>query len=125
MGNRPKARPNTIARIRAIKETLSGKYNGYICDTCDRGFLTLDIDEGTTPAFSACYATLGCRGTARSMGYPEGEPPADLGEPIFYWYKPSKEEYRKLSFEMKEHVRRGGLVRKATEAAPHWVKMAA
>lgn len=125
MGNAKRLRKSPQTRIRAIQKTLSGKYNGYICTTCDGGFLTLDVDEGTTPAFLACYATLGCRGTARSMGYPDGEPPAELGEPIFYWYKPSQEEYRKLSFEMQEHVRRGGLVRKATEYAPPWVKMAA
>lgn len=129
MGNRRKARPNMgpklADRIRAIEKTLTGKYNGYICESCGKGFLTMDIDEGTTPPFTPCYATYGCRGVARSMGYPDNEPPAELGDPILYWYKPSVAEFRKLSVEMQEHVLRGGLVRRATEAAPQWVKMAA
>lgn len=112
-------------RILKIQGTLAGRYNGYICEECDKGFLTLDVDRGTTPAFSRCFATEGCKGTALSMGYPDGPPPLALGEPIFYWYKPTKEEFNRLSLEMQDYVRRGGLVSKATEAAPAWVKRAA
>lgn len=129
MGNRKKLRKSSQARVSSvekltdrileIRNTLAGRYNGYICATCDGGFITLDVDHGTTPAETQCLATEGCGGKAISLGYPEGEPP---GEPIIYWYKPSKEEFDQLSFEMQEHVSQGGLVRKATEAAPEWVK---
>lgn len=112
-------------RILEIQGTLSGRYNGYLCEKCDKGFLTLDIDRGITPPFTPCFATKGCQGFAHSMGYPDGPPPARFGDPIIYWYKPSEEEYNTLSVEMQEYVRRGGLVRKATEAAPPWVKMSA
>jgi hypothetical protein len=101
---------------------FSGRYNGYICDKCDKGFLTLDIDEGVTPMFSPCFATEGCNGRAHSMGYPEGEPPAYLGEPIIHWYKPKQEEMVQFPFEIRHHIERGGLVRKATSATPEWVK---
>lgn len=134
MGNARKLRKSPQGRISAaqkltdrileIQGTLSGRYNGYICETCRNGFLTLDVDRGITPMLLKCFATEGCSGVARSMGYPDGPPPEELGEPIIYWYKPSKEEFNKLSLEMQEYVRGGGLVRKATEAAPEWVKTA-
>lgn len=98
------------------------RYNGYICERCGKGYLTLDIDNGVTPMFMPCLATQGCEGRAHSMMYPEGEPPAELGEPIIHWYKPTGEEFKKLSPAVQQHVSRGGLARKATEAAPDWVK---
>lgn len=112
-------------RIISIQETLSGRYNAYVCETCGGAFLTMDVDRGVTASMSRCFATEGCRGVAHSAGYPEGEPPAELGDPIFYWHKPSEKEFSQLSYEMQEHVREGGLVRRVTEAAPEWVKMAA
>lgn len=109
-------------RILEIQGTLSGRYNGWLCNECNGGFISLDVDRGTTPMHIPCFATEGCRGVAVSMGYPDGPPPA---EPILYWYKPSKEEFNRLSVEMQDHVRNGGLVRMATEAAPEWVKKVA
>jgi hypothetical protein len=135
MGNRPRLqrkapartpgyRAERLNRVQAIQQTLSGRYNAYLCDKCDKGYLTIDINEGTTPMFAPCYATYGCNGIAHSAGYPEGDPPKHLGEAIIQWYKPTVEEFRKLSHEMQEHVRKGGLVRKATQAAPRWVQLA-
>lgn len=109
-------------RIERIKNTFVGRYNGYICNECKLGYLTLDIDPGTTPMFGPCFATPGCKGRAHSMGYPTGEPPISLGEPIIYWIKPSGKAFDKLSPEMKVHVMQGGLIRKATESAADWVK---
>lgn len=126
MSNRKKTknRQGLRATTSAIDEiaNFSGRFNGYICDTCDKGFLTLDIDRGVTPMFSPCFATEGCAGRAHSMMYPPGEPPAELGEPIIYWYKPNDEEFKKLPPSVQDHVRRGGLARKATTSAPDWVK---
>jgi hypothetical protein len=109
-------------KIRRIQETFAGHYNGYICAKCHKGFLTLDVDMGVTPMFSQCFATEGCSGQARSMGYPDGEPPEALGDPIIHWVRPSEEEFKHLPPQLKEHVAQGGLIRKATEAAPDWVK---
>lgn len=106
-----------------LQEGLASlKYNGYLCETCGKGFLTLDLHEGVAPMFSPCFATEGCEGKAVSMGYPNGEPPAELGEPIIYWYKPTPEEFRTLGTDLQYHVKRGGLLRKASEHAPDWVK---
>jgi hypothetical protein len=102
--------------------SFAGRFNGYICDTCGKGWLVLDIDEGVTPMFEPCFATEGCRGQAHSMMYPNGEPPAHLGEPIIHWVKPTEKEAAKLSPELRDHVRRGGLVRRFTNNAPAWVR---
>lgn len=116
---------STIRRLHEIQGTFAGKYNGYICDTCDKGFLTLDIDYGTTPPYTPCFATEDCRGKAHSMGYPDGEPPAELGEPIILWYKPDEEERATLAPWMEAYVENGGLLRKASKDAPDWVKAGA
>lgn len=115
----------TTKRLHDIQSTFSGRYNGYICERCDKGYLTLDIDHGTTPGITTCYATEGCDGQAISLGYPEGEPPLELGEPIIHWYKPNATELEKMQQSepwMANYVEGGGLLRKATEHAPDWVK---
>lgn len=102
---------------------FAGKYNGYVCNKCDKAYLTLDIDNGVTPMFMPCLATEGCDGRAHSMGYPEGDPPASMGEPIIHWVRPKDmREFLSLPPAVKQHVRQGGLIRRATAAAPDWVK---
>lgn len=129
MGNGKKAKQAPTAagkrladKLIKIQDTLHGRFNAYLCDTCGKGYLTLDVDRGTTPMFAPCFATQGCKGPAMSAGYPEGPPPLELGDPIIYWHNPGQAEFDKLSLEMQDHVRNGGLVRKATDAAPDWVK---
>jgi len=126
MSNRKRAKgtkftTSDVREMLAVPHT-SLKYNGYICDKCDQGYLTLDLHEGVTPMFSPCFATEGCTGQAHSLGYPNGEPPLEFGEPIIHWYRPTEEEFKKLSPGEREHVLRGGLARKASEHAPDWVK---
>jgi hypothetical protein len=130
MGNRRKLRSSTnrrngsnlTRRMDEIQNTFAGQYNAYICQKCDKGFLTLDVDPGVTPFMIQCLATEGCNGMAHSQMYPEGDPPADLGEPIIYWVKPTDTEFAKLPPLLVEHVEKGGLLMKATDAAPDWVK---
>lgn len=101
---------------------FAGRYNGYICEKCNKGYLTLDVDNGVTPMFMPCFATQGCDGRAHSLGYPNGEPPAFLGEPVIHWVRPSKQEFMNLPASLRDHVRQGGLIRKATANTPEWVK---
>lgn len=126
MSNRKKIKAADFSPLQAdLVPTFggfAGRYNGYICEKCDKGWLTLDIDQGVTPMFSPCFATEGCDGQAHSMGYPQGDPPAQLGAPIIHWYKPTEGEFKQLTPELQDHVRRGGLIRKATKDAPEWVK---
>lgn len=134
MGNRKRLKGNVrinvnatpfLEKARQIKSTLSGRYNAYVCDTCGKAYLTLDIDHGTTPAFGPCFATEGCNGRAHSMWYPSGDPPANMGEPIIHWVKPTAEEFTQLcktNVRLAQQVNQGGLIRKATEATPTWVR---
>lgn len=95
------------------------RYNGYRCEACRGRWLTVDLNEGVTPMFSPCFATEGCRGRAVSLGYPPGPPPGDMPL-LIEWYAPANT--RGLSYEAKDHVNKGGLIRRATEQAPDWVK---
>lgn len=101
---------------------VSLKYNAYVCITCGMGYLTVDLHEGVTPMIGPCFATEGCGGRAQSMMYPDGDPPADFGPAIIYWYRPTSEEFAKLPPVVQEHVQKGGLARKASDDAPDWVK---
>lgn len=116
MSNRKKAKVKglrpTHTLVDEIEFPLSGRPNGYICSKCDKGYLTLDVDLGKSPMFAPCFATEGCKGQAVSMGYPEGEPPAYLGDPIIHWHLP-------------EGATDDRLAPKATAAAPDWVKVKA
>ena len=98
------------------------KYNGYECDECRGVWITVDLNEGVTPMLSQCFATEGCRGRGRSLGYPEGgkKPPEKFGPVIIEWYRPTRLE--SYSYEMQEYLRKGGLARRAAPAAPDWVK---
>jgi hypothetical protein len=109
-------------RISRIQNSFAGRYNAYICGKCGKAYLTLDVDHGVTPMFGPCFATEGCGGQAHSLGYPEGDPPSYLGDAIIHWVKPTAGEYEKLSPSQKSHVKQGGLIRKATEATPDWVR---
>lgn len=125
MSNTKKAK-KPLLRLREVAEVYqmleNVKFNGYICGKCDKGYLSVDLDEGGTPAFTQCYATEGCDGIAASMGYPEGEPPKTLGQPTIEWYKPDPRDYNTLSAEEIIHAERGGLIRRAGKYAPDWVK---
>lgn len=55
-----------------------GRKNLYVCDTCRGVIATIDVDEGTTPAFLACRADGTeefdredkCKGMMQSQWYP-------------------------------------------------------
>lgn len=128
MSNRRRARPHAERPAqgrsgaakppRDITKPALNRYNGYKCAACGGAWLTVDLDEGVTPMFSPCFATEGCRGTANSMGYPSGPPP---NLPLLIeWYKPIRTG--PVSYEMSQHLRSGGLMRRAAKGAPAWVQ---
>lgn len=85
-----------------------GKKNVYVCQSCKKSIVTIDIDEGVTPFMIDCEATKDCKGTMYSSFY--GDDCQSL-VPEFEWYKPTcfdqyPEEYREA---MMEHVNDGGL----------------
>jgi hypothetical protein len=91
---------------------FKGKRNLYACNTCRQYIVTIDVDEGVTPAFLSCKAMKGCPGTMGSAWY---RMPAWAHEGVdFEWYRPTGKAYAKLSKAMRKHVDDGGLdLRKA------------
>jgi hypothetical protein len=111
----------TAAARREVFQTVE-KYNGYECEICGSTYVTVDLHEGVTPSSAPCLSTRGCQGRAYSLGYPKGAPPARLGKPLIEWYRPTPEQFKTLQPAVQQHVRRGGLVRRAGKDAPDWVK---
>lgn len=92
---------------------------------CNAGHLTvtIDRDEGTTPFAIACpkcpkKPTLGVDSDdyfAKSAFYQCGQ----HLQAEYEWYKPGKEEIKKLGKWEKEHVKKGGLImRKINRPGP-------
>lgn len=97
-----------IAHLPLTRENV-GRENVYVCDECGGRITTIDRDPGVTPMFLACRATKGCKGPMVSSGYPEGPRPAHIAPPSWEWFRPTREQFARLSPEMKDHVLRGGL----------------
>jgi hypothetical protein len=98
------------------------RYNGWVCEKCRDGVASIDLHEGTTPGQIRCFATEGCDGVMNSLGYPEGEPPAEFPL-VLQWYRP--ESLGETPVVMREYVKKGGLLRRAMKDAPDWVKVIA
>ena len=90
--------------------------NAYYCKGCKRVTITVDIDEGVTPAFIECVHCK--KETASSFMYQiPGCLRFDFDNGIMKplkadleWYKPTGKDYNKLSKFAKEHVDQGGLI---------------
>lgn len=102
----------TIAEM-APEPADPDRVNIYACETCGGYTMTIDLHRGTTPFTIYCRASgkVGdCPGLATSWGYPPDRPiPAHLPAPAWEWYRPTGEEYERLTPEMQEHVNKGGL----------------
>lgn len=88
--------------------SFKGMKNVYMCDTCGHGFISQDIDDGTTPFMTKCL-TPGCKGNATSFFY---KAPQDWlrGRAVVEWYRPTQEETEKLPPHARAHVEKGGLI---------------
>lgn len=133
MSNRKKKKMGKAyakALQRAITNRETGKtpvyeeklrYHAYQCSPsggCGRVYLTVDLDEGVTPAFMSCLMTQDCEGLAVSLGYANTPPP--LSMPLLVeWYKPADDVV--LPLHLEDHVLNGGLLRRPTADAPEWV----
>ena len=104
------------------KEERKEKRNAYFCQKCRRAYITVDIDEGTTPMIIHCDA---CGSYAISMMYSlsvvfkldlsEGRYPPNEMKPDFEFYKPGQAEYAGLLPSQQEHVDNGGLLMRKRE----------
>jgi len=98
------------------------KRNAYFCQKCRRVYITVDIDEGTTPMIIHCDA---CGSYAISMMYSlsvvfkldlsEGRYPPNEITPDFEFYKPCQAEYAGLLPSQQGHVDNGGLLMRKRE----------
>jgi hypothetical protein len=79
--------------------------NKYTCVACGGFIVTIDREAGTTPFMVRCRATKKCTAMMESSFYQ-----VDQGlTPAYEWRKPMRDEYRRMSLAMKEHIDRGGL----------------
>lgn len=103
------------------EETFPPKYKRWFCPTCQKRFLTVELALGKTPQMMTCLRTLNCHGIA----IPNGEGVA-FGIPlVMEFVKPDAEAMEKAKNVMPAlygYFRAGGLMRKAVDTAPDWVK---
>lgn len=105
-----------------IDETFKPRYNGYRCMICGRTYLTVDLGDGVTPMFMTCLMDEECGGKAVSLGYPSMK--ALFGAPLLVeWVVPSAKDTEKITHQgLLDHFAQGGLMRRAVDTAPEWVK---
>lgn len=86
--------------------TFQGKLNVYRCPACNANTITIDRDEGVTPMFLACRATIDCDGRAVSSMYQVDQSLVATYE----WYRPTMKNARRQGPDVLDHVKRGGLM---------------
>lgn len=86
---------------------LKGDVNRYTCTICGSTIWTILAAHGTTPAMMGCRKER-CKGMMASAFYADQPGPEDAIE--YEWYRPARDERRRLSRAMKEHVSLGGLL---------------
>ena len=87
--------------------SFKGKKNIYLCGKCGHGFVSLDVDHGTTPFMTSC---LNCDGMAKSLMYmcPQSML-ADVSAAV-EWYTPTPDALAEMSAHVQEHVKTFGLI---------------
>ena len=84
-----------------------GKKNVYVCGRCGWKLVTVDVDDGTTPAMTDCGK---CNGVAESSMYHVDQ----TLEPTHEWYSPDVDELCQLLRDGRRatfvHTKKGGLL---------------
>ncbi len=93
--------------------SFKGKKNIYLCPSCGHGFVSLDVDDGTTPFMTKC---LNCNDMAQSMFYAAPQEVLARINPALEWYSPSPKSVKKMSPAAQQHCARGGLISRLTGA---------
>lgn len=83
------------------------KKNKYVCSECSHTIVTVDLADGSTPAYLACKGSSACQGLMQSSFYS----PAQVGdaEPTHEWYRPNREERRSGNAAYRKYYANGGL----------------
>jgi hypothetical protein len=85
--------------------SLQKPINVYTCPKCGGHIVTVDRDEGVTPAFLRCRASKGCDAMMESAWHMVDQ----TLTPTYEWRKPTKGEYLRMGAAMRDHIDRGGL----------------
>ena len=93
-----------------MSESLVGRENPYVCQSCGKLTTTIHVDHGVTPFMLYCRATPGCKGMAYSSMYPKGPRPPHIPEPAWEWYKPTDAELATMKPWARDHVEQGGVL---------------
>lgn len=81
-----------------------GTYDLYRCESCSNEIFTTYKDKGVTPMI------INCRKCGRYMEHVRTFAYVADGIKIHEWYRPQFFQFQKLSKELKQHIREGGLV---------------
>lgn len=87
--------------------TFKGQKNIYLCRSCGRGHVSIDVDDGTTPYITSC---LNCGEEAYSLLYRCPQPLLTAVPATQEWYRPGAAELATLKPHTQQHVRMGGLI---------------
>lgn len=91
------------------RKSFEGMKNIYLCSSCGHGFVSLDLDDGTTPFMTSCLNPA-CKEMASSMFYRCPQEMLANVQPAIEWYKPTKAQMLKKPPHAKHHVEMGGLL---------------
>lgn len=86
-----------------------GTIDIYECHDCDHMEYTTYIHKGVTPFCIKCIKCGGMMSHVRTL-------PVMMIPVTIEWYRPTFEEYEKLSEAMKEHIRNGGLIKRVIQS---------
>jgi len=102
----------------AIPEEIN-LFHTYKCEDCKKVFQAVDLNDGLTDFYELCFATYGCQGRAVSQLNHSSRMNPNIPV-LIEFYAPA--HVRGLSYELQAHVKKGGLIRRASKNAPEWVK---
>ena len=98
------------------EKTTSYPYkNVYLCDDCGCGWVSADMEKGTTPFIVGC---IFCGGHATSLFYNIPQSILVNKPARMEWYVPGAAERKTLGCGSREHVNKGGLLPRIVPIPP-------
>ena len=92
----------------------ANKINVYTCEQCGHEHVTVNAVDGVTPFMIRCRDTIACqKGECYSAMYRCDQ----NRRPSWEWYRPDEAELEDATWDVIEHVRRGGLMIRRIDAA--------
>lgn len=105
---------NMVIHIAKTSDMYDGRGKGvdiYLCRECQKVIMTRYKDKGVTPFSMWCK----CKGSLVHTDTIGEQTAKALGHKVLDWYRPSFEEFLKLSEWEQEYVLNGGLILKEND----------